>query len=218
MNIHDGAKSGGGGISAHRVGVRSRAGAGLGCRRSAGAGAAARVQRAAVAGAGARALGTAAPGHWDPPAPGQGEPPSAPGPAPAAPSAGAASADTAGRLVEAVNRYRADAGCDPVRPHAALTRAARSHSADMAREHRLSHTGPGASTPADRMRAAGYRLREAGEAVAAGAAAPEDAVQVWMDSAPHRAILLTCRYRHAGVGAAAGDGGPWWTLDLATDR
>jgi uncharacterized protein YkwD len=121
-------------------------------------------------------------------------------------------------MVAAVNRQRKKAGCSPVRRHTALTRAARGHSAAMARRHRLTHTGADGSSPADRMRAAGYRVRSAGENVTAGSGTAEAAVTVWMRSAPHRAILLTCRFTHAGVGRAQGSGGPWWTLDLASGR
>ncbi|GGW91378.1 CAP domain-containing protein [Streptomyces lomondensis] len=124
--------------------------------------------------------------------------------------------DAAAEVVAAVNRHRAEVGCGPVRLRTSLNRAAQAHSADMARSRRLAHTGTDGSSPAARMRAAGYHLRQTGETIAAGVGTPQAAVRTWMDSAPHRAIILTCRYTHAGVGVADGDGGPWWTLDLAT--
>jgi uncharacterized protein YkwD len=86
----------------------------------------------------------------------------------------------------------------------------------MARRHRLTHTGADGSTPGERMRAAGYRPDSVAETVTAGPAGARAAVDVWMRSSAHRAILLTCRYTHAGVGRATGPGGPWWTLDLAS--
>jgi uncharacterized protein YkwD len=121
-------------------------------------------------------------------------------------------------VIAAVNRSRADAGCPPVRLDAALTRAARAHSAHMARHGRLTHTGAGSSTPAERVRSAGYRAGRSAENIASGPDTPEAAVQLWMDSPPHRDALLTCGYSHAGVGAEHGDGGPWWTLALAARR
>ncbi|WP_181139971.1 CAP domain-containing protein [Streptomyces sp. Ru71] len=117
-----------------------------------------------------------------------------------------------------VNRRRSAAGCPPVRLWAALTRAAQRHSEDMARQQRLTHTGSDGSGPEERMRAAGYRAGHSGETITAGPATPGAAVAAWMDSPPHRAILLTCGYTHAGVGATGGPGGPWWTLDLASGR
>ncbi|WP_157993156.1 CAP domain-containing protein [Streptomyces sp. Go-475] len=124
--------------------------------------------------------------------------------------------DTAAQVVAAVNRHRTRAGCGPVRLRASLNRAAQAHSADMARRQRLTHTGADGSGPAARMRAAGYHPRHTAETIAAGVTTPQAAVRTWMDSAPHRDIILTCRYTHAGVGVADGGGGPWWTLDLAT--
>ncbi|MFG3251185.1 CAP domain-containing protein [Streptomyces sp. NPDC048187] len=121
-------------------------------------------------------------------------------------------------MVAAVNRRRAEAGCAPVRLHKALNRAAGRHSAAMARAGRLTHTGADGSSPADRMREAGYRVGSSGENLTAGSGSAQAAVAVWMRSAPHRHILLTCRYTHAGVGRAKGAGGPWWTLDLASGR
>ncbi|MFE7896475.1 CAP domain-containing protein [Streptomyces sp. NPDC057424] len=124
--------------------------------------------------------------------------------------------DVAAGVVGAVNRQRAQAGCRSVRLRASLSRAAQRHSADMARRQRLSHTGSDGSSPATRMRDAGYHPGHIAENIAAGPGTPASAVRTWIDSPEHRAIVLTCRYTHAGVGVATGDGGPWWTLDLAT--
>ncbi|MFE5603648.1 CAP domain-containing protein [Streptomyces coelicoflavus] len=159
------------------------------------------------------------PGRWQP-VPG----PAAPGNTGGSEGSGSdrprdASPGTAdSRMVAAVNRQREKAGCSPVRLHKALSRAAREHSAAMARAGRLTHTGADGSSPADRMREAGYRVGSSGENLTAGSDSARDAVAVWMRSAPHRHILLTCRYTHAGVGRATGSGGPWWTLDLASGR
>jgi uncharacterized protein YkwD len=88
----------------------------------------------------------------------------------------------------------------------------------MALHRHLSHTGVGSSTPAERMRAAGYRPRLTGETVTVGPATPEAAVRAWLDSPAHREVILTCRYIHAGVGSVRWSDGLWWTLDLATNK
>ncbi|GAA2324459.1 CAP domain-containing protein [Streptomyces kunmingensis] len=121
-------------------------------------------------------------------------------------------------VVADVNERRAEAGCRPVRLRSSLNRAARAHSADMARSGRLEHTGSDGSDPLQRMRAAGYRPAYAGEAIADGADTASAVVTLWMDSPSHRDLILTCRFTHAGVGMADGSGGPWWTLDLAAKR
>ncbi|WP_217242912.1 CAP domain-containing protein [Streptomyces sp. AC555_RSS877] len=159
---------------------------------------------------------TPTPGHWQVASAGgpsahSGHRPSAARPEPSRPGAA-----TENQLVTAVNERREQAGCPTVRLHSALNRAARAHSLYMARQHRLTHVGAGGSSSRDRMRAAGYDADSAAETVTAGADDTQAAVDAWMGSPPHRAILLTCRYTHAGVGVAAGSGGPWWTLDLAS--
>ncbi|MDI3423931.1 CAP domain-containing protein [Streptomyces luteolus] len=121
-------------------------------------------------------------------------------------------------VVAEVNQRRAEAGCGPVRPLASLTRAAQAHSVDMARHQRLDHTGSDGSRPQDRMRSAGYRPAHFGEAIASTSADAGTVTKLWMDSPQHREIILTCRYRDAGVGRADGAGDSWWTLDLATRR
>ncbi|MFD0549196.1 CAP domain-containing protein [Streptomyces rectiviolaceus] len=117
-----------------------------------------------------------------------------------------------------INRRRTEARCPRVRLQRSLNRAARAHSADMADRQRLTHTGGDGSRPADRMRAAGYRPAFSGEALASGSTTAGAAVRRWMESPPHRAIILGCRYTHAGVGVAAGPNGPWWTVDLAAPQ
>ncbi|WP_063790228.1 CAP domain-containing protein [Streptomyces sp. NRRL B-24085] len=120
------------------------------------------------------------------------------------------------KVVNEINRTRSAVGCALLRLRTALSRAAQRHSDDMARHARLSHTGSDGSSPADRLRAAGYRATASGETIASGAASASAVVALWMDSGPHRDILLACRYTQAGVGVAAGAGGPWWTADLAS--
>jgi uncharacterized protein YkwD len=118
-------------------------------------------------------------------------------------------------VIGEVNRHRAAAGCPAVRSQDSLNRAARTHSAHMAAHGRLTHTGAHGSRPDDRMRAAGYDPGHTGEAVAVGPATAAAVIAQWMNSPAHRDTLLTCLYTDAGVGAAAGPDGPWWTLDLA---
>ncbi|MDQ0715527.1 uncharacterized protein YkwD [Streptomyces luteogriseus] len=123
---------------------------------------------------------------------------------------------TPAEVVDAVNRQRTQADCRPLWLRTALNRAARRHSADVARRQRLTHTGSDGSSPAARMRDAGYHPGCIAENIAAGPGTPESAVRTWIDSPEHRDIILTCCYIHAGVGVASGRGGPRWTLDLAT--
>ncbi|MER7576548.1 CAP domain-containing protein [Streptomyces sp. NPDC126514] len=120
-----------------------------------------------------------------------------------------------GDVISRVNVQRSRAGCPALRAHPLLGKAARAHSADMARTGRLSHEGSDGSTSAERLAATGYRFGEAGEVITTGVGDEAGAVRSWMGSGPHRRLLLTCSFRHAGTGVARGGGDAWWTVVLA---
>ena len=68
-----------------------------------------------------------------------------------------------------------------------------------------------------RIRAAGYSGRTLGETIGWGAgslATPAAIVQAWMQSPPHRAIIMDGRFNEVGLGIAAGS--PSGTGDAAT--
>jgi uncharacterized protein YkwD len=104
-------------------------------------------------------------------------------------------------VVRAMNTMRASHGVAPLRVGRALTRAARSHSADMARRGYFDH---GAFVR--RLRAFGVRAPYLGENLASGTQplAAAAIVQMWMGSPPHRQNLLDPSFRRVGVGAAGG--------------
>ena len=63
------------------------------------------------------------------------------------------------------------------------------------------------------------RLRWAGENLARGTFTPESLVRAWMDSPPHREILLTGRARLAGIDVRANPtGGVVAVLNLGDRR
>lgn len=169
-------------------------------------------------------FGTAAPPQQPPPAqlpPGQPPtaqpspapvPPPSPTPVPAPPS-GETATWTAEevRIVELVNQLRATGGtCGnatlPPAPrlnaNAALGRAARGHSADMAQNDYFDHTSRDGRSPADRAQAAGYRSRFVGENIAAGNPTPEGTMRQWVESPGHCVNMLSREYTVLGVGHA----------------
>jgi len=136
--------------------------------------------------------------------------------APAAPVACAA-ADAApgsrpatvlrGALRCTVNAERRGAGLGKLAHDAALTRAARRHARDMVVRGYFAHERPG-WTFAGRLAAAGWTGSRAGEAIAWGCgtrATARATVRSWLDSPPHRAILLG---PHARVGIGMRSGAP----------
>jgi uncharacterized protein YkwD len=104
-----------------------------------------------------------------------------------------------------VNRARASAGLSGFRGHRSLSRAASRHARDMARARFFGHQRIGGPSLRSRARRAGWRGGRLGEAIAYGCgsgAAAASIVRSWLNSPPHRAILLSTRMSHMGVGVA----------------
>jgi uncharacterized protein YkwD len=125
------------------------------------------------------------------------------------------------RVVRLVNAVRIDHGLRRLYFSRRLSRAARTHSADMSRRGFFSHVSSDGTPMHMRVRSF-YPARTVGEALAAirgrrGAAST--AVRLWMASPPHRAILLGTSFRRMGVGGMHGawGGAPAWlvTADFA---
>ena len=104
-------------------------------------------------------------------------------------------------VVRVINTFRRANGAPALRIGPALTRAARSHSADMVRRGYFDH-GPFVQ----RLRRFGVRAPYVGENLASGTK-PLGAgaiVQMWIASPPHRQNLLDRGFRRIGVGLAGG--------------
>lgn len=129
-------------------------------------------------------------------------------------------ADGAPGLIAAVNAERARHGLAALAPEPRLACAAVVHSEAMAAERFVEHEGGRDGGLAQRLARAGYSYTLAEENVAAGMAAPEEAVAEWMASPGHRRNLLDPAVVEAGAGHAFapqdGQGfGHYWTLILA---
>jgi uncharacterized protein YkwD len=109
-----------------------------------------------------------------------------------------------------INAERRARGLAPLVANARLGRAARSHAADMVARAFFSHVSPSGSSFADRLRHVGYTRPCAwsgGETLAWGSgslATPASRIRGWMNSPPHRAILLNATYREVGIGVVHG--------------
>jgi hypothetical protein len=82
----------------------------------------------------------------------------------------------------------------------------------------VTHVGSDGSAGSERVTRASYSWATTGENVAGGYDDPTHVVVAWLDSPPHRAILLEPEAVHAGVGftQASEDGFRWfWALTVA---
>lgn len=141
----------------------------------------------------------------------------APTPAPSAvpPPDGDCSAQVEGLI----NRQRANFNLGPLASNAALRRAADGHALDMAIMRRCTHTGSNGSDPFARMTEQGY-ASPYGEIVACGQTSPDAAVQAWMNSAGHRAIILCPRCTEVGAGCRTTSDGYrfYWAVNFGSGR
>ncbi len=119
-----------------------------------------------------------------------------------------ARADDSGSAVyDGVNRLRPT--CAPIGHDPLLTAAAQRHANDILQTGADGHTGSDGSSPQARIADAGYtQTGYTGEIVYWGtgsAATPTAALDLWMQSPPHRAIILNCAFTAGGF-ATASDG------------
>ena len=122
-----------------------------------------------------------------------------------------------------VNKARTRAGLRGFAWNRKLARAAARHARDMSRRGYFAHQRAGGPSLTRRARAAGFRGRRVGEAIAYGcgsSSTPLAIVRMWLASPPHRAILLSGRSR-VGIGVAGrpplrcGGRGATYVLDAA---
>jgi len=130
-----------------------------------------------------------------------------------------------------VNAERTSRGMKPLTRDRDLTQAARKHSADMVRRKFFAHENPSGKDFGDRIRGAGYGRPgdgwRVGEDLGWGTgskATPNWIVDAWLNSPPHRKVLLDGGYREIGLGVVQGAPqdsslpGATYTMDLGVIR
>ncbi|MCE9645815.1 MAG: hypothetical protein K8S20_07435 [Chloroflexi bacterium] len=120
-------------------------------------------------------------------------------------------------LISLINHARASAGSPALTTNSLLMSAAQTHSADMACNNFLGHTGTDGSWIGDRLTAAGYNTFSYMEIIAIGS--PQNAMDQWAADAPHWEIVLNPNGTEFGVGYAYyanSDFGGYITVDFAS--
>ena len=116
-----------------------------------------------------------------------------------------------GGMIERVNALRAQSGLGPVRPNAALERAALAHARDMANRGFFDHRSPDGRGVGERVRSAGYTWCGVAENIALGQTSIPEAFDSWRTSPGHRANMLGS-YSEIGIARAPGNN---WVMVLA---
>ena len=120
-----------------------------------------------------------------------------------------------------VNRKRSSEGLGKLRFDRKLARAAGRHARDMVRHDYFAHQRPGGPDLTERLDRAKWRGTHWGETIAYGcgsSSSPRAALKGWMNSPPHRAILLSGTYKRGGLGlggeAPCGGGGAIYVMNV----
>jgi uncharacterized protein YkwD len=118
-----------------------------------------------------------------------------------------ADGDLGGAVLNEINATRAANGCGPVAANPQLTASASRHARDMLASGVADHTGSDGSSLVQRVTDAGYtQYASLGEVVFWGTGSlgnPATAVNWWMNSPPHRAVITNCGLTEAGFSAVS---------------
>ncbi len=134
------------------------------------------------------------------------------------------------RALELVNEVRArGARCGErsfgpapaVKLSGTLAGVAFGHANDMAQHNYFEHEDRAGHSPADRVRAVGYREKLVGENIAYGPKSAEEVVQGWLDSPGHCENIMDPRFAEMGIAYAPGQAakhGLYWVQLLAAPQ
>lgn len=116
------------------------------------------------------------------------------------------------QVVTMVNNERSKVGLAPLRLSWQLSRVARYKSQDMIDKGYFSHQSPTYGSPFVMMKAFGIKYMSAGENIAYGQKTATSVMTGWMNSAGHKANILSKNYSEIGVGLAKKSNGTlYWT-------
>ena len=102
-----------------------------------------------------------------------------------------------------------------------LADVALGHASDMAEHGYFEHKDLAGRTPADRVKAVGYREKLVGENIAYGPESADEAVRGWLDSPGHCENIMDPRFSEMGLAFAIGKApkrGLYWVQLLAAPR
>ena len=105
-------------------------------------------------------------------------------------------------VVRLTNLERTKRGLQPLSVNWEVARVARIKSQDMINNHYFSHNSPVYGSPFKMLESYGLRFSAAAENIAYGQRSAQEVVNTWMNSAGHRANILSANVTQIGVGVA----------------
>lgn len=119
------------------------------------------------------------------------------------------------QVITLVNKERSSRGLGTLSYDSKLGYVARLKSQDMVNKKYFSHNSPTYGSPFEMMETYGLSFSAAGENIAYGQSSAQEVMNSWMNSAGHRANILSSAYTHIGVGVAkASNGTLYWTQEF----
>ena|ERR1700722_11841735 len=114
------------------------------------------------------------------------------------------------KLLDQVNKEREKEKLPPLKADPKLCKAARAHSANMAKQEMLEHILDG-KKPGQRIEEAGYSYLSSGENIyRSDALDPARVVAGWMTSKVHRETILSKKFTETGLGIARSTKGEYY--------
>ncbi len=119
------------------------------------------------------------------------------------------------QVFELVNKERAARGLQLLKYNYELARMARIKSQDMIDKKYFAHESPTYGSPFKMMESFGFKFSAAGENIAYGQRTASEVMNTWMNSAGHKANILSAAYSTIGVGVAKTAAGTlYWTQEF----
>ena len=119
------------------------------------------------------------------------------------------------QVVTLVNQRRSQSGLPALKRGSTTSYVAQLKARDMATKGYFSHQSPTYGSPFTMLQNFGLRFSAAGENIAYGQQTPQAVMNAWMNSAGHRANILSRSYTFIGVGAGKNKNGViYWTQEF----
>lgn len=103
-------------------------------------------------------------------------------------------------LFDKINITRQELGLPTLTTNTILMQVSEAHCVDMASRKYFAHESPEGDHAGQRLDLAKYKWSYWGEVLARGSLTPEETLQGWMNSPPHKAILIDGNYQEIGIG------------------
>ncbi len=117
-------------------------------------------------------------------------------------------------VFELVNKERVKAGLQPLTYNWQAARVARIKSQDMIDSKYFNHISPSYGSPFKMLESFGLRFSAAAENIAMGQRSAQEVMNSWMNSAGHKANILSKSVTQIGVGAAKNASGTIYFTQL----